>query len=62
MDANKRPRFFIDGTIPRLRLAASMAGRDPVAHGYPITPAGTSVMDAFKEFCGKYRRDPENRA
>jgi 2-oxoglutarate ferredoxin oxidoreductase subunit alpha len=29
-----------------------------VAAWYPITPA-TSVMDAFKEFCEKYRRDPE---
>jgi 2-oxoglutarate ferredoxin oxidoreductase subunit alpha len=29
-----------------------------VAAWYPITPA-TSVMDAFKEFCEKYRRDKE---
>src|SRR6202020_3568289 len=26
---------------------------------YPITPA-RSVMDAFRQFCGKYRRDPES--
>ncbi|GMR13151.1 MAG: 2-oxoacid:acceptor oxidoreductase subunit alpha [Gemmatimonadota bacterium] len=25
---------------------------------YPITPA-TSIMDAFKEFCGRFRKDPE---
>ncbi len=30
-----------------------------VAAWYPITPA-TSVMDAFKEFCEKYRRDAES--
>jgi 2-oxoglutarate ferredoxin oxidoreductase subunit alpha len=29
-----------------------------VAAWYPITPA-TSVMDAFKQFCAEYRRDPE---
>jgi 2-oxoglutarate ferredoxin oxidoreductase subunit alpha len=28
-----------------------------VAAWYPITPA-TSVMDAFKEFCERYRKDP----
>ena len=25
---------------------------------YPITPS-TSIMDAFKQFCGQYRQDPE---
>jgi len=29
-----------------------------VAAWYPITPA-TSVMDAFKQLCAKFRRDPE---
>ena len=29
-----------------------------VAAWYPITPA-TSVMDAFKEYCTKYRKDPK---
>ena len=29
-----------------------------VAAWYPITPS-TSVMDAFKRFCDKYRKDPE---
>src|SRR6195256_1282045 len=29
-----------------------------VAAWYPITPS-TSVMDSFKHFCEKYRRDPE---
>jgi len=32
-----------------------------VAAWYPITPS-TSVMDAFKEFCDKYRKDPETVA
>ena len=30
-----------------------------VAAWYPITPS-TSVMDAFKEFCTTYRRDPDS--
>jgi 2-oxoglutarate ferredoxin oxidoreductase subunit alpha len=30
-----------------------------VAAWYPITPA-TSVMDAFKQLCAKYRKDPES--
>src|ERR671928_1140606 len=34
-------------------------GRSTVGAWYPITPA-TSLMEAFKSFCQKYRREPES--
>lgn len=54
MDAN-RDKILIDGNTATA-LGAIYAGCT-VAAWYPITPA-TSVMDAFKEFCERYRRDP----
>jgi len=49
-------RILIDGNTATA-LGCLYAGAT-VAAWYPITPA-TSVMDAFKEFCAKYRKDPE---
>ncbi|MBV8828137.1 MAG: 2-oxoacid:acceptor oxidoreductase subunit alpha [Acidobacteriaceae bacterium] len=55
MNANDG-RILIDGnTAAALGCVYSGA---TVAAWYPITPA-TSVMDAFRQFCEKYRRDPE---
>ena len=48
--------ILIDGNTA-IALGALYAGAT-VAAWYPITPA-TSVMDAFKRLCEKYRRDPE---
>jgi 2-oxoglutarate/2-oxoacid ferredoxin oxidoreductase subunit alpha len=55
MDAN-RDKILIDGNTATA-LGCVYAGCT-VAAWYPITPS-TSVMDAFKEFCERYRRDPE---
>jgi 2-oxoglutarate/2-oxoacid ferredoxin oxidoreductase subunit alpha len=55
MDAN-RDKILIDGNTATA-LGCIYAGAT-VAAWYPITPA-TSVMDAFKIFCEKYRRDPD---
>jgi 2-oxoglutarate ferredoxin oxidoreductase subunit alpha len=55
MNANEG-KVLIDGNTATA-LGCIYAGAT-VAAWYPITPA-TSVMDAFKEFCEKYRRDPE---
>ncbi|MBI2899699.1 MAG: 2-oxoacid:acceptor oxidoreductase subunit alpha [Planctomycetes bacterium] len=55
MDGN-RDSILIDGNTATA-LGCLYAGAT-VAAWYPITPA-TSIMDAFKGFCGKYRRDPE---
>ena len=55
MDANG-DKILIDGNTAdgaRLRLCRR-DGRRLVSHH-----AGDSVMDAFKEFCEKYRKDPE---
>jgi 2-oxoglutarate ferredoxin oxidoreductase subunit alpha len=54
MDAND-DKILIDGNTAAA-LGCIYAGAT-VAAWYPITPA-TSVMDAFKAFCEKYRRDP----
>jgi 2-oxoglutarate/2-oxoacid ferredoxin oxidoreductase subunit alpha len=53
-DANS-DKILIDGNTAAA-LGCLYAGAT-VAAWYPITPA-TSVMDAFKQFCEKYRRDP----
>jgi 2-oxoglutarate ferredoxin oxidoreductase subunit alpha len=55
MDANN-DKILIDGNTATA-LGCVYAGAT-VAAWYPITPA-TSVMDAFKLFCEKYRRDPD---
>ncbi len=55
MNANE-DKILIDGNTAAA-LGCIYAGAT-VAAWYPITPA-TSVMDAFREFCQKYRRDPE---
>jgi 2-oxoglutarate ferredoxin oxidoreductase subunit alpha len=55
MDANS-DKILIDGNTATA-LGCLYAGAT-VAAWYPITPA-TSVMDAFRQFCGKYRRDSE---
>src|SRR6202521_2409796 len=55
MDANS-DKILIDGNTAAA-LGCLYAGAT-VAAWYPITPS-TSVMDAFKEFCDKYRKDPE---
>jgi 2-oxoglutarate ferredoxin oxidoreductase subunit alpha len=55
MNANS-DKVLIDGNTATA-LGCIYAGAT-VAAWYPITPA-TSVMDAFKEFCEKFRRDPE---
>jgi 2-oxoglutarate ferredoxin oxidoreductase subunit alpha len=49
-------KILIDGNTATA-LGCVYAGAT-VAAWYPITPA-TSVMDAFKEFCERFRRDPE---
>jgi 2-oxoglutarate ferredoxin oxidoreductase subunit alpha len=49
-------RILIDGNTATA-LGCLYAGAT-VAAWYPITPA-TSVMDAFKEFCARYRKDAE---
>jgi 2-oxoglutarate/2-oxoacid ferredoxin oxidoreductase subunit alpha len=51
-------KILIDGNTATA-LGCVYAGAT-VAAWYPITPA-TSVMDAFKQFCQKYRRDPETK-
>jgi 2-oxoglutarate ferredoxin oxidoreductase subunit alpha len=58
MDAN-REKILIDGNTATA-LGCLYAGAT-VAAWYPITPA-TSVMDGFKRFCEKYRRDAESRS
>jgi len=55
MDANG-DKILIDGNTATA-LGCLYAGAT-VAAWYPITPS-TSVMDAFKEFCEEYRKDPE---
>ena len=55
MNANA-DKILIDGNTATA-LGALYAGAT-VAAWYPITPA-TSVMDAFKNLCEKYRKDPE---
>ena len=55
MDAN-RGRVLIDGNTAAA-LGCVYAGAT-VAAWYPITPS-TSLMDAFRSFCERYRRDPE---
>jgi 2-oxoglutarate ferredoxin oxidoreductase subunit alpha len=55
MDKNG-DKILIDGNTATA-LGCVYAGAT-VAAWYPITPA-TSVMDAFKGFCEKYRRDPD---
>ncbi len=55
MDETKNS-VLIDGNTATA-LGCVYAGAT-VAAWYPITPA-TSVMDAFKGFCEKYRKDPE---
>ncbi len=54
MNANQ-DKILIDGNTAAA-LGCVYAGAT-VAAWYPITPS-TSVMDAFKEFCEKYRKDP----
>jgi 2-oxoglutarate ferredoxin oxidoreductase subunit alpha len=55
MDENG-DKILIDGNTATA-LGCIYAGAT-VAAWYPITPA-TSVMDGFKHFCEKYRKDPE---
>ena len=55
MDANS-DKILIDGNTAAA-LGCVYAGAT-VAAWYPITPS-TSCMDAFKEFCEQYRKDPE---
>jgi 2-oxoglutarate ferredoxin oxidoreductase subunit alpha len=55
MNANDG-KILIDGNTATA-LGCLYAGAT-VAAWYPITPA-TSVMDAFRRFCEKYRKDPE---
>ena len=57
MDATK-DSILIDGNTAA-GLGALYAGAT-VGAWYPITPA-TSLMEAFKGFCLKYRRDPETK-
>ena len=52
-------KILIDGNTATA-LGCVYAGAT-VAAWYPITPS-TSVMDAFKRFCDKYRKDPETGA
>jgi 2-oxoglutarate ferredoxin oxidoreductase subunit alpha len=58
MNAND-DKILIDGNTATA-LGCMYAGAT-VAAWYPITPS-TSVMDAFKRFCDKYRKDPETGA
>lgn len=55
MDGNK-DKILIDGNTATA-LGCLYAGAT-VAAWYPITPS-TSVLDAFKGLCEKYRKDPE---
>ncbi len=55
MDGNSG-KILIDGNTAAA-LGCVYAGAT-VAAWYPITPS-TSVMDGFKRFCEKYRKDPE---
>ena len=55
MSAND-DKILIDGNTATA-LGCLYAGAT-VAAWYPITPA-TSIMDAFKAFCEKYRKDPD---
>lgn len=55
MNANG-DKILIDGNTAAA-LGCVYAGAT-VAAWYPITPA-TSVMDAFKEFCERFRKDPD---
>ena len=55
MNANE-DKILIDGNTATA-LGCLYAGAT-VAAWYPITPA-TSVMDAFRKFCEKYRKDAE---
>ena len=57
MDATK-DSILIDGNTAAA-LGAVYAGAT-VGAWYPITPA-TSVMEAFKGFCMRFRRDPETK-
>src|SRR5438128_517101 len=57
MDANG-DKILIDGNTATA-LGCVYAGAT-IAAWYPITPA-TSVMDAFKAFCEKYRKDPATK-
>src|SRR5687768_15473293 len=57
MDAT-RDSILIDGNTSAA-LGALYAGAT-VGAWYPITPA-TSLMEAFRGFCNKYRRDPETK-
>ena len=57
MDATK-DAILIDGNTAAA-LGALYAGAT-VGAWYPITPA-TSLMEAFRGFCKKYRRDPETK-
>jgi 2-oxoglutarate ferredoxin oxidoreductase subunit alpha len=57
MDATKNS-ILIDGNTSAA-LGALYAGAT-VGAWYPITPA-TSLMEAFRGFCKKYRRDPETK-
>ena len=51
-------RVLIDGNTAAA-LGCVYAGAT-VGAWYPITPA-TSLMDAFRGFCARYRRDPETK-
>jgi 2-oxoglutarate ferredoxin oxidoreductase subunit alpha len=53
-----RESILIDGNTSAA-LGALYAGAT-VGAWYPITPA-TSLMEAFRGFCKKYRRDPETK-
>ena len=57
MDATK-DSILIDGNTSAA-LGALYAGAT-VAAWYPITPS-TSLMDGFRGFCKRYRRDPESK-
>ena len=57
MDATK-DSILIDGNTAAA-LGALYAGAT-VGAWYPITPA-TSLMEAFRGFCKRYRRDPETK-
>ena len=54
----RRTTILIDGNTAAA-LGCVYAGAT-VGAWYPITPA-TSLMEAFKSFCQKYRRDPETK-
>jgi 2-oxoglutarate ferredoxin oxidoreductase subunit alpha len=57
MDAT-RDAILVDGNTAAA-LGCLYAGAT-VGAWYPITPA-TSLMEAFRNFCKKYRRDPETK-